>query len=444
MARDTGKNKALAETSVDVLVAGGGPGGAAAAIAAARLGAKTLVVERYGFFGGMMTAGLVNPFMTYSNGESVIIEGVFGALLRELEERGGLDAGRHAFDEEVAKLALDEMVRAPGAEVLFHSWVADAEVRDGRIARAFVETKEGRLAVTAGQFVDATGDGDLAERAGAEVEFGRPEDGLAQPMTTCFRMAGVDLDRVPERPEINALYAEARADGSVRNPRHNVLFFHYPRPGIVHFNTTRIIKLDATKSADLTAAEFEGRRQVREMAAFLVERVPGFENAYLEKIATQVGVRETRRVMGDYVLTVDDVLGARKFADGIARGSYCVDIHNPAGEGTVIKRLEKGTSYEIPARSLTARGLANLVVGCRAISATHEAHSSLRVMPIVMAVGEAAGTAAALAAAKGVAPRELAADELRGALAENGANLDREPGTGPKPADDGRLAEVRP
>jgi len=416
----------MAQDRYQVIVAGGGPGGCAAAVAAGRLGAKVLLVERYGFLGGMATAGLVNPFMPYKIDGEPIIEGIFSETLEQLKGRGGLHDNAATFDEEVLKVVLDDLVTGAGCDILFHAWLADVQVEDGRVTAVEVETKSGRLLFEADIFIDATGDGDLATRAGATVEHGRPQDELAQPMTLCFRMGGVDTEGMANRRSINELYEKAREAGEVECPRDNVLFFPCVHPGFIHFNTTRVVQRKAVDAWDLSAAELEARRQMHQIAAFLKKHVPGFENAYLSHSAAQIGVRESRRVMGDYVLSEDDVLSARKFDDGICRANYPLDIHNPTGSGTVIKRLPPGTSYEVPYRSLLPLGLANVLVASRCISATHEAHSSLRVMPIVIAIGEAAGTAAALSLKQGSMPRELAGNELRDQLRRQGANLERE------------------
>jgi hypothetical protein len=184
-------------------------------------------------------------------------------------------------------------------------------------------------------------------------------------------------------------------------------------PHIFHFNTTRVIQRDATNTRDMTAAELEGRRQVAELLDLFKRRSPRFRGAYLIKMAAQIGVRESRRVMGEYVLTVHDVLEAFKFADGLARSSYPVDIHNPTGAGTLIQRVPPGEFYEVPYRCLVPEGVDNLLIGSRCISATHEAHSSLRVMPVVAGIGEAAGVAAAWAAREGMLPREIDGARLK-------------------------------
>ena len=214
---------------------------------------------------------------------------------------------------------------------------------------------------------------------------------------------------------------EAKAKGEVKNPRENVLKFLTVHPDVIHFNTTRVIGKSSLDGWETTEAEIEGRRQVDDMVRFLKKYVKGFEKSYLMKMGSQIGVRESRRIMGKYVLTADDVLSARHFEDGIACASYPIDIHNPTGTGTDIRRLKDGTFYKIPYRCLVPEGIDNLLIASRCISATHEAHSSLRVMPIVWAIGEAAGTAASFCLQKKIKPVDVDAGELRKKLTEQGA-----------------------
>ncbi|MCD6404509.1 MAG: FAD-dependent oxidoreductase, partial [Planctomycetes bacterium] len=213
-------------------------------------------------------------------------------------------------------------------------------------------------------------------------------------------------------------YLTAKTAGDVTNPRQDILVFRTLHEDVLHFNTTRVTGQSPVSPEGLSAAEFEGRRQTRELAGLFREKVPGFENSYIQKMAVLIGVRESRRVMGDYVLTVDDVLEGRKFPDGIACSSYPVDIHNPSGGGTVIRRVPEGDYYEIPYRSIVPSGVENLLMASRSISATHEAHASLRVMPVVTAIGEAAGAAAVMAIRGQVAPAAVDTSQLRAALRE--------------------------
>ena len=405
----------------DVIVAGGGPGGVNAAVAAAKRGASVLLIERHGYLGGMATAGLVNPFMPYTiqTTGQVLTTSVFNELLDLLQAAGGLAADRATFDDEQMKLVLDEMMAEHGVGVLLHTFVSGVKLQDGVIQALKVTGKSGEMSLRGKVFVDSTGDGDLAALAGCEIETGRSEDGLCQPMTLCFRMAGVDTGGEfyrwghSLRLEVNRVYQEAKQRGEITNPREDVLIFPTLRSDVLHFNTTRIIQHSAINVLSLTEAEQIARRQVVEMINLLKANVPAFKHAYLQKMAAHIGVRESRRVMGRYVLTADEILGAAKFEDGIARSVYPVDIHNPAGTGTVLKHLPEGEYYEIPFRCLVPQRARNLLIGSRCISATHEAHSSLRVMPVVAGIGEAAGIAAALCAQRGPNITQVDGREVR-------------------------------
>ena len=412
------------ERNWDVIVCGGGPGGVNAAVAAAKQGAKVLLVERYGYLGGMATAGLVNPFMPYtvSTTGQVLTTSVFNELLDRLQAAGGLAPDRAVFDDEQMKLVLDQMLADHGVSVLFHAFVTGVEVSAGAIQSVRITGKSGEMRLRAKVFVDSTGDGDVAALAGCEVQIGRSQDGLCQPMTLCFRLGGVEADtqtfagihRLSE--QIDPVYKAAKVRGEIGNPREDVLIFPTVRPGVLHFNTTRVIQHSALDTLSLSDAEQLGRKQVIEMIAFLQANFPAFQNAYLQKMAAHIGVRESRRVIGMYVLTADELLAGTKFEDGIARSVYPVDIHNPSGTGTVLQRLPEGEFYEIPYLCLVPRGPDNLLIGSRCISSTHEAHSSLRVIPVVAGIGEAAGIAAAWSAQRELPVSELDGREIRTAL----------------------------
>jgi hypothetical protein len=291
------------------------------------------------------------------------------------------------------------------------------------IRGVLVHNKSGIQTILGKVIVDATGDGDVAVMAGAPYEKGRKEDGLTQPMTLNFRMGGVDIERMPSREKINRLYKEAKVRGEITIPREDVLWFLTTRRGEIHFNTTRIIKVDGTRAEDLTRAEVEARRQMVELVKFLRAKVPGFENAYISSSGTQIGVRESRRIIGEYVITGEDIMEARKFEDVIARGSYPIDIHSPTGEGTTNPPMPPGLSYDIPYRSLVPKNIDNLLIAGRCISSTHEGQSAIRVIPIVVAIGQAAGVAASLSAKLNIPPRKLDISLLQKTLREQGANL---------------------
>lgn len=414
----------------DVLVAGGGPSGIAAAVAAARQGANTLLVERYGFLGGAGTAMMVNPWMSYWAAGGVNVQLIYGVLQELIDRMTAMGMYGHpkqktAFDPEALKVAAEELCQEAGVKLLYHSFLGEAVMNETgtRIETVRFANKAGLVDMTASMYVDTTGDGDLAALAGAIVEKGRAVDSLSQPMTLNFRMANVDMDRMMTRQEITDLYLEAKRRGEIDCPRENVLWFYANQPGVIHFNTTRVLRKDATDPWELTEAEIEGRRQVQQLVRFLKAEVPAFEDAYLQTTAPQIGVRESRRVIGEYLLTAEELLACCRFDDVIARGSYSVDIHNPDGAGTLIQHLPEGEWYDIPFRTLIPKKIENLLIGGRPISATHEAHSAIRVQPIAMAIGQAAGTAAALCVSEHVLPRELDVRQVQEALTAQGAVL---------------------
>jgi hypothetical protein len=442
----------------EVLVVGGGPAGFGAAMGAAAAGAEVVLVERYGFLGGNATAALVMPLMSFHNeikqavagddnrllptdhgeGEPVVA-GVLWTLLDRLVRAGGAvppDPGTGytvPFDPELFKLVTYDMLAGGGVRLLLHAFASDLMPLPEGGSRCVFETKSGPVVLDADVVVDCTGDGDLAAAAGAPYEIGRPEDGMTQPMTLMFRVGNVDqpafLDYAHHRPDqwkgvhgLWELIGQARDAGELDLPREDILFFATPHPDEVSVNSTRVGGLGISVW-DLTRAELTTHRQLAQIARFLRGRVPGFAESYVLQSGVQVGVRETRRVLGDYQLTGEDVLGARSFDDVIARGAYPVDIHNPNGPGTILRRLPPGCSYDIPLRALLPRDVDGLLVAGRCISGDHVAHSSYRIMPISMATGQAAGVCAALAARAGKPPREIPATQVQRVLHAQGASL---------------------
>jgi hypothetical protein len=439
----------------EVLVVGGGPAGLGAAVAAADAGARVVLAERYGFLGGNATAALVMPLMSFhtqtpraehkgattllptDHGPGhAVVHGVLQRLLERLVAAGGAIRPSLAtgyvvpFDPEWFKLIALELLDEAGVEFLFHAFASG--VLPGNQGVIF-ETKSGPVVIRAKVIVDCTGDGDVAVQAGAPCETGRA-DGLVQPMTLMFRVnefrrAAFEA-YVRENPKewrgvhgLWALVRRATEAGELDLPREDMLFFATPHDTEVSVNSTRVTRVLGADVWDLSYAEWCSRRQMRQIAAFLRRYVPGFEESYVVQSGVQVGVRETRRVVGEYQLTAADVLSARKFDDAIARGAYPVDIHNPKGSGTLLKRLPPGEAYDIPMRCLLPKNTERLLVAGRCISGTHEAHSSYRVMPIVMATGQAAGVWAALAARKGVTVRSIPATLVQEELLRQGASL---------------------
>lgn len=445
----------------EVLVVGGGPAGLGAALGATAAGARTVLVERHGFLGGNATAALVMPLMSFHTGHprrerlgadtllptdhgpgDPVIAGALRDFLARLVAAGGalapsVDTGYTVpFDPEQFKLTALEMLDEAGVQFLFHAF-ASGVLGEGRCEGVVFETKAGPQVVGARMIVDATGDGDIAAAAGAPYEVGREADGLVQPMTLMFRMADFEHAAfegyVAAHPDqwrgvhgLWELIAQATAAGELDLPREDMLFFATPHPREVSVNSTRVahaVPLLGTDPFDLSYAEWVSRRQMRQIVAFLRKYVPGFEQAYLVQSGAQVGVRETRRIQGDYRLTGEDVLAAKKFDDVVARSTYPLDLHNPAGSGTTLKRLPPGEAYDIPLRCLLPQGLDNVLTAGRCISGSAEAHSSYRVMPVCMAVGQAAGVCAALAARHDLLPRRLDPAEVQRELLRQGANL---------------------
>jgi FAD dependent oxidoreductase len=443
----------------DVLVAGGGPAGIAAAVAAARSGARTRLVERFGFLGGNLTAGLVGPCMTSFSldGQEQLIRGVFDEFVRRMEKNGGAmhPSRTHAgdayagfivyghdkvtpFEPEAAKTTAQEMCLEAGVELRLHSFVADAVVRDGRVAGVVTVSKSGMEMLPATVTVDCSADADVAAAAGVPFHYGRDSDGLAQPMSVFFRIGGVDDEAVERyvrahpddfRP-FESIVTKAREEGRFPSPRRGVGMYRTLRPGVWRINTTRVLGRNGTDVADLTAGEVEGRDQVQALMTFFREYLPGFARCELVDTATMIGVRETRRIEGEYRLELSDLQSGRHFDDTIALCAYPVDIHDPTGAGGGVDESAVRTAniYEIPYRSLVPVGVDGLLVAGRSLSASHEALAAVRVMPPAFAMGEAAGTAASLAARAGIAPRNIDITELRHALRSQGAYLGPEAG----------------
>jgi hypothetical protein len=367
-----------------------------------------------------------------------VVGGVLAKLLARLVSVGGAIPPTLAtgyvvpFDPEWFKLVALDLLDEAGVQLLFHA-LASGIVGERAVEGVIFETKAGPLVIRAKVTVDCTGDADVAAQAGTPTKVGRA-DGLVQPMTLMFRMAEFQRAAfeayVKEHPGqwrgVHGLWdlvRQASAAGELKLPREDILFFATPHEGEVSVNSTRVTRVLGTDVWDLSYAEWMSRRQMRQIAQFLRRYVPGFEKSYVMQSGVSVGVRETRRIVGEYQLSADDVLSARKFDDAIARGAYPVDIHNPAGSGTVLKRLPPGEAYDIPLRSLMPKNAEGLIVAGRCISGTHEAHSSYRVMPIVMATGHAAGVAAALAAKRNARLRQLPVNEIQHELVRQGASL---------------------
>ena len=409
----------------DLIVVGGGFAGFAAALAAARENIDVLIIDKSNCFGGAAMSALVAPFMKYwttvDDEKKYLSKGIFLEITDRLKKMNGMPDDTF-FNNEYLKILLNRMMIDSGADILFHSYLTDAKTADGNIKSITVTNKSGQQTYYADYFVDATGDGDLAAMCGCSYQLGREKDNLCQPMTLCFRVNGVDFNQLKaEISDIQNLYKQYKEEGKIKNFRENVLVFDTPMPGVLHLNSTRVVKLNPADAVDLTMAEIEAREQVFELFKFLKDNFETFKNSEIIMTAAEIGVRESRKIIGEHILTGEDLLNCTKFEDSIAVGNYDIDIHNPEGSGTSYHFFKPGEYYTIPYRCLTPKSLNNLLVAGRCISATHEAQSSIRIMPICCCIGQAAGTAAALSSKNKVNVKQIDVKKLIDKLKQDGA-----------------------
>ncbi len=429
--------------SADVCVIGAGAAGSSAAIAAARHGASVLLVDRLPFLGGTSTAVLDTFYGFYTPGTEArkVVGGVGDDVVAALRSLGpvierpntyGAGTGVTYLADHL-KVAWEDLVTTAGARVLLHAVLQEVDVGDGRVSGVVVATRAGLARVTASVYVDASGDADLCAFAGFGYETAGELD-PAQTLTTTFRMANVDpaRRRAISRAAFRDLMAEAAESGDYDLPRREGSDHITPVDGMIATVMTRLDSyrrdpngriVNVTDPWFLTEAEMAGRRQALEYVRFLVDRVPGYEHASLVALGTQIGVRETRRVYGDARLTRADVLAARSFDDAIGLCGAPIEDHH-AGSDTAWQYLPDGEAVGIPYRTLVVRDAANVLVAGRCFSATHDAHASVRSMAQCMAMGQAAGTAAAQAVAAGRDPRDVDVAVLRDRLRADGAILE--------------------
>jgi len=430
----------------DVVVVGGGPAGIMAASAAARAGCSTLLIERYGFLGGAGTAGGLSTFCglhARTRGADVrVIRGLADELLDRLGKLDGLSAphltiadgiAAQAFDISAYKIAADELVTGSGARILFHAMAVGAVMRAGAAAEidaVIIESKSGRRAVRGRFFVDASGDGDLAAWAGVPWEKAPPIDGMMYP-SLMFRINGVDVGRAGPAPwrTVERLMDEAERAGTHTFPRKKPIVRPQRNPLEWRANLTQLRTadggaIDGTDVDQLTLGELTGRQQALDAFTFIRDRTPGFEDSYIVDIAPQIGIRETRRIIGAYQLTEDDVLGCADFDDTIGVNGWPVEAHVA---GTVEFRWQRGERgfNQLPFRIIVPPATANLYVAGRCASMTHGAQSAARVTGPCFAMGEAAGTAAAMALDAGSSGAAVDIAELQRRLQDQGAYLGR-------------------
>ena len=444
----------------DVIVVGGGPAGMCAAIAAAREGAGVVLVEQANACGGMATQGLVGPFMTCYDrqAKTMIIRGLFEEIVQRMVDRGyaihpsQVHAGtcftswivlghEHVtpFEPEGLKLIMDEMIQEAGVKVLYHTCFLRPLMERDRIAGVLVSSKKGLEVIEGKVVIDCTGDGDVAQRCGAPYEMGDQQLHQVQPATMFFHVSNVDGERLEAdiQAHLHTFYrkdgvnyrslhwrvAQARANGDWSLQRVSIGIFRMPKPDEWCVNTSRIMNVDSTDNESLTRAEIEGRRQADEILRFLRKYVPGCENARMKATASCIGIRESRHIVGDYWLTGEDLLQGKVPEDTILLSANSVDVHGRFGPVSNEYVAIQSDYYGVPYRCLLPRGVEQLLVAGRCVSADSTAAGAIRVIPPCMGMGEAAGVAAALAVKAGCTVRGLDTGLLRRRLRERGVYL---------------------
>lgn len=415
---------------VDVLVIGGGAAGVAAAIAAAQGGADTMLVEQRGFLGGMGTVALVPAFCPFTDKRKPIIRGL-GLKLMERMKQACSPGYREEYrdmldwvpiDPEVLKRVYDDAILESGVTPLYHTFVYDVVLaEDGKtIEGVIVVNKTGRSFIACRYIIDCTGDGDIAALAGIPFQKGGDE-GELQPGSMCYLLANVDrpafnrfLKESGESGQLPQTVERAIKEGALPEGRKSISGLAWVSDYLVGVNFGHVFGVDGTKAEDLTRGAIEGRRTAERQLQFFRSYVPGFEQAHLVASGEQLGIRETRRIVGDYLLTVDDFIAARSFPDDIARNAYYIDIHlaNSKSDMT-FNHLPPGVSHGVPYRIMLPVGIDNLWVAGRSVSSDRAVQGSLRVMPNCFSMGQASGTAAVLALRDGTGSRGISVAELQ-------------------------------
>lgn len=408
--------------AVDVLVVGGGPAGFAAAVCAARLGVKTRLVEREGCLGGVATSGMMSHWTGATRGG--FYEEIIEASMDCFKEDGTVAGGWHTINTEKLKAVMDGMAIDAGVRVDLHALACDPVMDGNAITGVVVESKSGREALLATVVIDASGDGDIAARAGVPFVKGREGDGAMQPATLMFKVGGVDMARavLPGGFEDNTVVLAGPIQDLARvhlpPPAGHVLLYASTLPGVVTVNMTNCTGVDGTSGDDVTRAAIACRQQVPAIVAFLRRFVPGFETCHLLASAAAVGIRETRHFTGAYTLTGEDILQARRFDDWVVEHAHFnFDVHNIEGPGLDANGLQRAfpqrKHYTIPYRCLLPASVDGLLLAGRMISGTHVAHSNFRTMPTCANIGQAAGIAAAIAVQQGITLREVRAGDIQ-------------------------------
>lgn len=442
------------DDSWDVIVVGGGPSGCTAAASAARDGAKTLLIEASGSLGGMGTSGLVPAWTPFSDKEKIIYCGLAEKVFRACSE-GIAHVKKDALDwvpidPERLKRVYDALVTDAGSSVLFHTHLSAVERKENKIGTIVVTNKSGLTAYRAKVYVDCTGDADLSAWAGASFHKGNEQGEKLMPATHCFALANVDEYALQNGPGMYGGNPESPIHAILRSGKYPLIpdahmCYNFIGPGTVGFNAGHIWRVDNTEPESISAALIQGRKMAEQYRVALAEFHPAaFGNAFLVMTGSMMGIRETRRIVGDYILTLDDYVERRSFPDEICRNSYFIDVHWAKEEGATFAKFkdwearcmhyEKGESHGIPYRCLIPKGLDNMLVAGRSISCEQIVQGSVRVMPVCLAMGEAAGMAAAKAAMfHSGEVRQVSADELRSSLQKAGAYLPSAKGTASPP-----------
>ena len=420
------------KAEVDVLVIGGGPAGFSAAVNAARQGAKTMLVEQAGDVGGVSTTGLMSHWTGNTRG------GFYEELLNKSSDipDGGVSLGQNGnykqiINPEKLKTVMLQMLDEAGVVLQLYTFASDAIVENNIIKGAIIESKSGREAVYAKIVIDASGDGDVAAKAGADFNKGREEDGKMQPMTLMFKVAGVDTSKAvfpggfEDNIEIPKGFIQNLGKENIPHPAGHVLLYRTSLPGVVTCNMTNIIGVDGTRAEDLTHATYVCRSQMEPIVKFLRGYVPGYENCYIISSASMIGVRETRHFIGEYTLTKEDINEARVFEDWVVtKAHFNFDVHNISGSGLdetgIQKKFKQNKGYTIPYGCFVPLKIDNLFLAGRNISGTHMAHSNYRVMPICANMGQAIGIAAAMCVKEDIIPRELDVKKIQEVLKQQG------------------------